>query len=352
MLLLLGHALAHPALSSAVSLEVRQDGVHLDMQVPLDQLLMATEIDDEAALAAYLEAHVHIEDVGGAELEHGPTEIQWGEVDGAEHLLASMELHTPDGSALGPFVLVDDVVVHRVVSHRIYVTVARDPWNGDPEEGPHLAGIIARYPSARLTIDRGAPSWWGVLASAFRSGAAHVAGGADHLLFLLTLLLATTHDRDPKPRNVVRGSALVISCFTVGHSSTLALAALGWVRPPAAWIEVAVAASIVLAAVHAIRPLWPRAELPLAAVFGLVHGLAFAEALSLAGVEVSAALLILVGFNIGVEVVQLGLAVVALPGLLLLASPRLAVARSALAAGALVLAMLWTLERLTALWAG
>ena len=128
--------------------------------------------------------------------------------------------------------------------------------------------------------------WFHGLASAFRLGLRHIAEGTDHLLFLLALLLLA-------PLLVlgsrwagfagVRHSLLqilkVVTAFTVGHSITLALAAVGLIRVPSRPIEVLIAVSILVSAVHALRPLFPGREAVIAAFFGLIHGLAFATTL-------------------------------------------------------------------------
>ena len=148
--------------------------------------------------------------------------------------------------------------------------------------------------------------------SFFMLGVGHIASGYDHLLFLAGLLLVC--DR-------FRQAAGVITLFTVAHSITLALAALGIVRLSSRVVEPAIAASIVYVAIENIfgthRFAW-RALVTFS--FGLVHGLGFAAALRDAGVGSTAAGLIgpLLKFNLGVEAGQLCVAAVLLPILLLL----------------------------------
>lgn len=125
---------------------------------------------------------------------------------------------------------------------------------------------------------------------------------ADHLLFLLALGAIY------RPRDW-RAALLVVSAFTVGHSITLAAAALGWVTPPTRWIEFLIPVTIVATGVenllrreHAVAGRAARLRPVLALVFGLVHGAGFATYLrSLLG---NAAVLPLLGFNLGVEVGQ------------------------------------------------
>jgi HupE / UreJ protein len=179
-----------------------------------------------------------------------------------------------------------------------------------------------------LTISNGAPSQgytWSGFGAAFRLGVRHIAEGTDHLLFLLTLLL-------PSPllafagrwsgRATVRQSLIhilgIVTAFTLGHSLTLALSALGRVQIPSRPVEVLIAFSILISALHAIRPLFPGREAIIAAGFGLIHGLAFASALNELGVTGWYRVISLFGFNLGIEAMQLAVVAISLPPLLLL----------------------------------
>ena len=177
--------------------------------------------------------------------------------------------------------------------------------------------------------------WWSRLRSSlgdlggfpsmFRLGMRHIAEGTDHLLFLLVLLIpapllaSRSRWRGCIP---VRRSLLhilrVVTAFTVGHSITLALAALGFVRVPSRPVEVLIAVSILISAAHAVRPLFPGREAFIAAFFGLIHGLAFAATLGQLGLGTAARLVSILGFNLGIETMQLLVVAVILPSLLLL----------------------------------
>lgn len=128
--------------------------------------------------------------------------------------------------------------------------------------------------------------------------------GLDHILFLLALILAG-------------GTLLqlvgIASGFTLGHSITLALAALGVARPPSSVIEPLIALSIAFVAVEAITGLWKQHRWKIAMGFGLIHGFGFANAL--AGLDLSTGQMVkaLVGFNLGVEVGQLLLMLALVP---------------------------------------
>ena len=191
-------------------------------------------------------------------------------------------------------------------------------------------------------------------ASMFRLGMHHIATGTDHLLFLLTLLLSAplvarqgrwAGVRDP--RGSLWQIAGVVTAFTLGHCITLALAGLSLLSVPGQPIEVLIALSIFVSAAHALRPLFPRREAVVAAFFGLIHGLAFAETLAHLVVGRWERVVDLLGFNLGIEAMQLLVVLATMPILLLLTrTPVFTPLRvvGALAAG--LVSLVWIAERL------
>src|SRR5437870_5256026 len=134
-----------------------------------------------------------------------------------------------------------------------------------------------------------------------RLGIAHILTGPDHLLFVFGLVLLA---------GTARRLLGTVSAFTLGHSVTLTLAALGIVDFPPRLIELAIAASVLALAVElARRPAKPtlirRRPWAMAAVFGLLHGLGFAGALRDAGLPAGEIPLSLFSFNVGIEVGQI-----------------------------------------------
>lgn len=157
------------------------------------------------------------------------------------------------------------------------------------------------------------------------TGVEHILGGTDHVLFLLALVLPVLR---------LRPLIAIITAFTLAHSITLIGSALG-LAPRAAWfpplVETLIAATIVWMAIENLLTLWPgrTGTLPvgpvhrwrLAFLFGLVHGFGFsfvlADQLQYAGEHLLVALL---SFNVGVEIGQLALLVVAVPVLRMVAA--------------------------------
>jgi hypothetical protein len=166
-------------------------------------------------------------------------------------------------------------------------------------------------------------------ASIFRLGIRHIAEGTDHLLFLLALLLPAPLTvfgsrwaaATSMPSSLARILS-VVTAFTAGHSITLALAGLGLVRVPSRPIEVLIAVSILVSAVHALRPLFPGREAGIAAFFGLIHGLAFASTIGNLGLARWERVVSILEFNLGIETMQLVVVAATLPSLILLSRTR------------------------------
>jgi hydrogenase/urease accessory protein HupE len=191
-------------------------------------------------------------------------------------------------------------------------------------------------------------SAWSVAAEYLELGVEHILLGIDHLLFVLALLLIT-HG----------GWKLVktVTAFTVAHSITLALAALGLVHVPPAPVEAVIALSIVFVAAEILRArqgyagIAVRAPWIVAFTFGLLHGFGFAGALSAIGLPEGRIPQALLFFNLGVELGQLLFiaavtSLIALTGRVRLPFPRWAAVVPPYAIGSV--AMFWVIQRVAA----
>jgi tetratricopeptide (TPR) repeat protein len=194
-------------------------------------------------------------------------------------------------------------------SHQAYLHVAGD------SELDHVFTSTRR--SVSLAANTTAAAAW---LQYLGQGIHHILIGADHVLFLLTLLLAAVLRREAgryEPVSSLRsafvGVAQIVTAFTAAHSITLTAMALGLVAPPTRWVETAIALSIVAAAANNVWPLITRRLWLVAFGFGLIHGLGFAGVLLELGLPRGQLLAALVGFNLGVEVGQLAIVGVALP---------------------------------------
>lgn len=195
----------------------------------------------------------------------------------------------------------------------------------------------------------------------FRLGAEHLLTGLDHILFLLALIAGSRR---------LREIVLAATTFTLAHSVTFILAALGLVQVSAGFVEPVIALSIAVVAGWHLWRLWRRGRMAtdlethnrshlsldragwtrLAVVFcfGLVHGLGFAGALGIDEAFSWQLLWSLLVFNIGIETVQLTIIVLVFPLLALLRrrSPITALwATGTIAAGVTAAGLFWFVER-------
>lgn len=165
--------------------------------------------------------------------------------------------------------------------------------------------------TASVDIDRTAATG---LFDFIKLGVEHILTGYDHLLFLVALL-ATARGA----WSVVR----IVTAFTLAHSVTLSVGALGIVTVPDRIIEPLIAATIVWVALENLFAAEPdRRRWIWSFGFGLIHGLGFASALGELGLKGAALVRGLVGFNLGVEIGQLLFVAVFLPALIWMSRGR------------------------------
>jgi hypothetical protein len=145
---------------------------------------------------------------------------------------------------------------------------------------------------------------WRQAASLVALGFTHIVpGGLDHVLFVLGLFLLASRTRT---------LLLQISAFTLAHSATLALAALGLVSVPSSIVEPLIAVSIAYIAIENLMTTSiSKWRLAIVFGFGLLHGLGFAGALADLGISGTDLPATLVGFNVGVELGQLAVVLAA-----------------------------------------
>jgi hydrogenase/urease accessory protein HupE len=165
--------------------------------------------------------------------------------------------------------------------------------------GTQVARLTPATPSF---VVEAAPRNLQVAGTYLRLGIEHILLGVDHLLFVLALLILVEG---------TRRLVMTITAFTLAHSLTLAGATLGFVHVPGPPLEAAIALSIMFVAAEIIQDrqgtagLTRRAPWIVAFIFGLLHGLGFAGALSEVGLPQSAIPIALLCFNVGVELGQL-----------------------------------------------
>jgi len=371
-----GRCLAHQTPTTIVLLDISPDKVGMELQIPLSELELAfgqpvTKSPETLIrqlgpqLKEYLQAHIHpfVDKEHPWMLEFGNMRMDKGQqaASGPPYweLVVHLMLKPPPGVSTRKFILDYDVIMHQVINHAAIVSIRNDWETGKAGGQPAEAGVIHRdmkdnviYPF-EINLEKG--SWWKGCKGMIGLGMSHIREGTDHLLFLLVLLLPATlllqgkrWGRFAGTRNSLTKLLKIVTAFTIGHSITLLIGALGWVHMPAQPIEVLIAISILVSAVHAIYPVFPGKEIYIAAGFGLVHGMAFASVLANLNLDAGPMALSIFGFNLGIELMQLLVIVLIVPWLILLSQTSYYTwIRIPGAVFAGIAACGWTVERVT-----
>jgi HupE / UreJ protein len=307
-------------------------GLRLTLLMPLNRLEFAFKSDlttepDKVmqrhghALTDYVLAHVSVR-TGDQVWAASRPRLRVLGTDSSADLEAVLEFHAPKGLSPRQGVLHDDAVIHEVMTHSVKVFLRSDWAGGMVSQTPRpLAVLDAQHVTLAFDLPNVSPPTAG-LVQLLEDGVAHILNGTDHLLFLLTLLLVSpliALDRRwakvRSARGALRHTAVVVSAFTIGHTVALVLGSTGWLQLPSDMVELAVAATIAVSALHAIRPMFKSGDVAMALAFGLVHGQAFSSSLDGAGLLWQQHALALVAFNLGIELVQLAMVLALLPPL-------------------------------------
>jgi len=211
-------------------------------------------------------------------------------------------------------------------------------------------------------LDLTSNSIWQGFVAMVGLGRHHIFIGTDHILFLVALLLPAVVRRRREEGELASTTTWqpvdsfkdaffyilkIVTLFTIAHSITLSLAALGFINLSSRIVESIIAVSIALAAFHNIRPLINRGESIIAFVFGLFHGMGFASVMGEKGLNNEFMTLSLFGFNVGVEFGQILIILVIFPILFFLRKtsfyPKLIFWGSILL---IIISFYWVFERL------
>jgi hypothetical protein len=240
-----------------------------------------------------------------------------------------------------------------------YVTGSKTIVTYDIDLHTGSAVLDAQHPS--FSTQQSVAQWFWEF---FRLGAEHLLTGLDHILFLLALIAGSRR---------LREIVLAATTFTIAHSVTFVLAAVGVVDVPAGLVEPLIALSIAVVAGWYLWRIWrygshatdlesagdghlslDRAgwtRLAVVFCFGLIHGLGFAGALGINAAWSWTLLRSLLVFNVGIEAVQLSLIALIFPPLALLRAraPRAGLwATGAIAAGVTAMGLIWFVQRVHA----
>jgi len=298
------------AADSEVLLEFRDDAVLAELRLPLRDLAAALGRPLPASplpvrgrlhteLARYLGAHI---DPVTADGRHWLVELADMRVaiDAEPRMLvAHAVLVPPAGASARRFVLGYDAIARELPGHATRLAVRSD-WDGGVLATRPATIALLDTPRGRVAVDRADGGAWRGWLAACRLGVRQAADAGRYLLLLFMLALPAA----------VRSPALLArigAAFALGQALALLAGAPGWFQLPAGLLDALSGGALVLAAVHAVRPLFPGRETWYATGCGLLHGLAAAGtvgALDLDGWQLAAAIL---AFAAGCALVQAAL---------------------------------------------
>jgi hypothetical protein len=315
-----------------------------------DEKAMAAALDAHAAtVSAYVTKRFAVTADGAActAAQHGG--VRMGTREGVPYAFVTLDHRCPGADA------------HELSSRLFgnsegYVRNTKTIVTYDLDMKSGSASLDAEHPAFSTHQSRLQQYW-----EFFRLGAEHLYTGIDHILFLLALIVGSRG---------LREIVLTATSFTLAHSVTFILAALGVVDVPASLVEPTIALSISVVAGLTLWRIWQRrthaieleaavtgrlgldasgrARLAAVFCFGLVHGLGFAGALGIDEAFSWTLLSSLLVFNVGIETVQLGIILVVFPMLTLLRRRAPLAGLSAtgvIAAGVCAMGLVWFAER-------
>lgn len=301
-----------------------------------------------AVIRRYAEEHFSLAD-GATRLVPAFRDFSFRGADNAEYLLLEYLVSSPPPKrvtiTLNPFFELDNL-------HRNLVVIEHNWRTGTFDNEMNVSTIHSPAASTQV-LDLTSSSLFRGFVALVRLGVWHIWIGLDHILFLVALILPSVLTRrDGRWQPAERfGGALVkivtiVTFFTIAHTITLSLAALGVVELPSRLVESVIAGSI---AIDALHNLWPVARINEAAIafaFGLFHGFGFATVLGDLGLGTEHLVLSLLGFNLGVEIGQVAIITAIFP--ILFFARQLRVYQTIMRAGSVALiaiGLLWVAER-------
>jgi hydrogenase/urease accessory protein HupE len=325
-------ASAHPYSASFTNIQFEKDQTTyvfsidtlsiIELQEDIDQnednVLVMSEIEEDQDHLVEFLTHSVILDKNNEQQEPELTDIKIEKKDNKEFLTLSLTFPTYQP---GDTITVNDGLYYNDQNTN-YVNLLSATFNGESSQAAlqgdnrswtilltdiqqeqqsgnaqaeHSDSFQDKEPAAKPTS-----SWL----SFFKLGMSHILTGYDHLLFMFALLLR---------KQTFKQYALIVTSFTIAHSITLSLAVLGIMDLPSKFVESFIALSIIYVAVENIIKKEVNHRWGLTFVFGLIHGLGFANILQEMNLSNGNLASALVSFNIGIEIVQLVIVLLLLP---------------------------------------
>lgn len=355
----------HKIGESYIFLKIFDDVVAGRLEIPvknLNEVLGLSLADPQAAdtaelaphmdkILSYLGGHVDMK-VNGADVQLTYGDFTFRHIEIANYLMLEF-VTSPVASIPKNIEVRFDPFFDNYPRYKGLLVVEENFRTGTFENYENVALIFT--PGNRVqTLDLTRSSLWTGFVAFVQSGVWHIWIGFDHILFLMALILPsvlrrkeTTWEATDSFKESFWNVVKIVTLFTIAHSVTLALASLEVVSLPSRLVESIIAASVAVAAIDILYPVLGRRILIVVFLFGLFHGFGFASNLTHIGLDGTKLVLALVGFNVGVELGQIGIIAVVFPVLFAIRRTWL-YRRVLLPAGAgafIIIATFWFVER-------
>jgi hypothetical protein len=257
-------AWAHAAPHSILLLDLHGNDVGVELRMPVTKLEAAfgrpllpeggaIVVRERAAIRERVARDLRAASPDGAVWRTEVGSLEYVVSDQVPVVVATARLTPPSGHSARVFTVVDDVIGKEVANHTTWVGLRSDFAEGLVSAQPTFLGVT-HYLHHSVAVDRQGGAAFRGFVAVFRMGVQHIAEGTDHLLFLFTLLL-------PAPLLLARGASerwggpatmrasfvklfRVVTAFTIGHSLTLLVGTVAWLRLPSAPVETLIAVSI------------------------------------------------------------------------------------------------------------
>jgi hypothetical protein len=340
---------AHPMPNSVIVIDVQSKIINCQLQLPLKEMQLAVPFDitknttnllknHQQDIAKYILSHFSIQGKDGGKLKMliekmSILKTEQEATGNYDNLIVNLIINSENNS-VRQFTINYDAIMHQVLNHKAIVYIRQDWDNGIIGEANTQIGTInidintLKVIPFKVNLSKG--SNWKGFVSMVKLGMKHIFEGIDHLLFLLVLLLsAPLISIDNKwigsgsTKYALIRILKIVTAFTIGHSITLIIGSYVLVSQNTKLVEMLIALSILLTAIHLIKPIFSNKETYVASTFGLVHGLSFATILNELNLDSSKLIFSLLGFNIGIELMQFFVIIIIMPWLLILSSYRI-----------------------------
>lgn len=342
-------AMPHAMPNSVLEFAITDDKVVCHLKLPLKEFQFAVGFDvtndtdnlfenHQQKLEDYIQNHFHIIGKNGDKWQIQLTEMLLEtsiESDGGIYKELSIKLIfiPKQNESTRNFTIFYDAILHQLVTHKAIISIKQDWQNGIVGHQNSEIGMISVDFSNNeikpFLVNLEVGNNWKGFKAMFWLGIDHIADGVDHLMFLLLLLLPSPLLVISQKWNKSQGWKIslwkilkIVTGFTIGHSVTLFFGTMQWFETPILIVEILIMISIFITAIHALRPIFYKREIVIAVVFGLIHGLAFSQTLVELELTSTKMFLSLLGFNLGIEAMQLFVILMVMPFLIYLSQNK------------------------------